>query len=426
MWFSTVSKAFLGLSILSGVTLAAQLSRALTTTALSVNGRFIVDTSGQRVKLRCLNWAGADKTKIPEGLQYQPVDATALWIFENGFNCVRLTYSMDMALDPTQTVHAAWVQAAGSTAYLPELMDTFSTAVGKNPWLQNASTLEAYGAVISALGDHNVMVIMDNHNSHASWCCSLDDGNGWWDTDAVYNSTNSRYFNTARWLAGLQFMANFSLSHPNVVGISLRNEIRRGEDQDVDGTHAAWWDNIPVAAATVHAGNPDALIMIGGVDYFNDFSFLKTKPLNRSEFDNKVVYEYHTYSWGSDAFGDAYVTSSTQTNCTPFNTYLDEKVGYLLEEGKPYTGPVWMGEFGWSQVPQNDTTEEVYKTCLIEWMSNNDMDWSLWALQGSYYFRTKEVDMDETFGILNHNWTNFRYPGFLNKIGKMWITNINV
>ena len=68
------------------------------------------------------------------------------------------------------------------------------------------------------------MVILDNHNSHAIWCCSLVDGNGWWSDAAGYNASNSRNFNTANWLKGLAAMANFSLAHPNVVGLSLRNE----------------------------------------------------------------------------------------------------------------------------------------------------------------------------------------------------------
>jgi endoglucanase len=117
-------------------------------------------------------------------------------------------------------------------------------------------------------------------------------------TAAGYNATNSRYFNTTHWLSGLSAMANFSLSHPNVVGLSLRNELRPGDANQypANSSHADWYKYIFLGAAIVHAGNPDALIMIGGVDYLNDFSFLKGKPLNRTGLDNKVVWEYHTYA----------------------------------------------------------------------------------------------------------------------------------
>jgi hypothetical protein len=71
-----------------------------------------------------------------------------------------MTYSMDMALDPTQKVSAAFTAATGGTADLVNVTDIFNIAVEKNPWLETASTRETYGNVISALGNHGIMVIM--------------------------------------------------------------------------------------------------------------------------------------------------------------------------------------------------------------------------------------------------------------------------
>jgi len=62
-----------------------------------------------------------------------PPDAIAPWVAENGFNCVRMTYSMDMALDPTQEFSAAFTAAGGGTADLAYVTDSFNTAVAKNP-----------------------------------------------------------------------------------------------------------------------------------------------------------------------------------------------------------------------------------------------------------------------------------------------------
>ena len=148
--------------------------------------------------------------KSPKGWNSQPVDAIATWLQGAGFNCVRLTYSMDMALDPDQLVSESFRAAADFTGLLPEVMAVFGNAVTHNPWLATAGTRETFASVISTLGDHNIMVVLDNHNSHASWCCSLVDGNGWWDTAVGYNASNSRYFNTENWLKGLADMANFS------------------------------------------------------------------------------------------------------------------------------------------------------------------------------------------------------------------------
>lgn len=58
---------------------------------LHTSGRWILNASNQRVKLRCVNWAGHMEVNIPEGLQHQPVATIAQWVASNGFNCVRLT-----------------------------------------------------------------------------------------------------------------------------------------------------------------------------------------------------------------------------------------------------------------------------------------------------------------------------------------------
>lgn len=94
-----------------------------------------------------------------------------------------------MALDMDQLVSSAF-NAAPTADTLANVTAEFNNAVALNPWLANATTGEARAAVVSALGDHDVMVIMDNHISHAGWCCSLTDGNGWWSSAAGYNATN--------------------------------------------------------------------------------------------------------------------------------------------------------------------------------------------------------------------------------------------
>jgi hypothetical protein len=83
-----------------------------------------------------------------------------------------------------------------------------------------------------------------------------------------------------------------------------------------------------------------------------------------------------------------------------------------------------MGEFGWTQVEANDTQEDTYKRLIVEYMSNNDMDWSPWALQGSYCYREGQPDVDETVGLFNHNWTDWREPTFLEFIDRLWITSL--
>jgi len=72
-------------------------------------------------------------------------------------------------------------------------------------------------AVVTSLGEHNVMVILDNHLSKPGWCCSNTDGNGFFG-DAL--------FDPDVWVDGLTKMATMFTGVPNVVGMSLRNELR--------------------------------------------------------------------------------------------------------------------------------------------------------------------------------------------------------
>jgi hypothetical protein len=72
-------------------------------------------------------------------------------------------------------------------------------------------------SVVSSLGDNNLMVILDNHVSKPGWCCSPSDGNGF------FGDGN---FEPDVWVDGLTRMATLFSGVPNVVGMSLRNELR--------------------------------------------------------------------------------------------------------------------------------------------------------------------------------------------------------
>ena len=148
--------------------------RALAQTLpLKTSSRWILDDDGARVKLRCINWAAHGETNTPEGLHKASVATLADFVKDQGFNCVRLTYSIDHALDPRVRLDDSFKAAAGPSG-LPE--DTFTRlhaqVVEANPALGNDTTRQdVFGAVIAALWDRKIMTILDNHVSKASWCC---------------------------------------------------------------------------------------------------------------------------------------------------------------------------------------------------------------------------------------------------------------
>lgn len=85
-----------------------------------------------------------------------------------------------------------------------------------------------------------------------------------------------------------------------------------------------------------------------------------------------------------------------------FKTALDSAWGYIITEGRAYTAPVWIGEFGTDHTTPNAT----WWPWIQQYITENDLDWSVWALngtRGSGYGRT--FGADETFGALDDQWT---------------------
>jgi endoglucanase len=102
------------------------------------------------------------------------------------------------------------------------------------------------------------------------------------------------------------------------------------------------------------------------MNYANDMSPIRDFPIEL-DVPNKLVYSFHLYSWQSVTSYDSY---------DQYRAGLDASVGYILEEGKPYTAPLWLGEFGqiWG---------DNYWNFTMQWLSENErVGWSQWAWNG--------------------------------------------
>lgn len=382
------------------------------------NSRWILDSSNNRYKMRCVNWAGHLEANVPEGLHHKPIDTIAAWIANAGFNCVRLTYSIDMALSPNTTVSSSFTNAGTVSGVGADALNAvYAQALIQNPWLSTATTRSTFGSIITALGNHGVNVILDNHVSKASWCCNLTDGNGWWAQASIYVAANSQYFDVPKWLAGLSAMATWAAQFPNVMGMSLRNEIRPFPILQDSLSHSDWYNYVNQAANAIHNANSNLLIVIGGTNSATDMSYLRINPLNTSAWTSKVVWEFHSYS---------FTVGFSTTNCGVYVQELGAVAGYLLTQNEAYTGPLWLSEFGVSQNGANGTLsddENAYLTCLVNYVEGNDADWAVWAIQGDYYVREGTLGYVESYGILDSTWSDWQNPKFKAMLGTMW--NIN-
>ncbi len=123
----------------------------------------IVDNRGQRVKLAGGNWSGGHMARhCVGGLDYQPLKKMCHEIrhkFE--MNCIRLCFSLEMF-------------------YKNNIIDR--ELIRENKVLHGKTALEIFDETIKELTAAGIMVFLNNHTSKSQWCCSSNDGDGFWYT----------------------------------------------------------------------------------------------------------------------------------------------------------------------------------------------------------------------------------------------------
>ncbi|XP_062117025.1 glycosyl hydrolase 5 family protein-like [Humulus lupulus] len=381
-----VSTLFLIVTIM--VTLQTGPARALT---LSTKSRWIVDENGRRVKLACVNWASHLESAVPEGLSKQPIEAVAGQVSSLGFNCVHLNWATDLATD--DSLASRTVRDSFKSLGLTQAISGVET---NNPSIIDLPLIEAFKAVVSALGSKNLMVILDNHVSKPSWCCSDSDGNGFF---------GDKYFDPDLWIEGLTRMASLFKGVGNVVGISLRNELR-GPKQNVED----WYKYMQSGAEAVHSANPDLLVIFSGLGYDQDLSFLRDRAVDLT-FSGKLVFEVHWYAFSD---GNAWENGNANQVCEAVFRKRMRSSWFLLDQGFP----LFVSEFGVDQRGINDNDNR-YLNCFLAVASKLDFDWGLWTLVGSYYNKQGVVGMPEYYGVLNDDWSGPRSPSLVQKISAL-------
>jgi len=363
---------------------------------LSTSGRYIVDARGRRVRLAGVNWYGAHEDDgVAPGLDRTDRVRLARVIARNGFNCVRLPFSVWM----TQ-----------QTATVP---DRYLAA---NPDLSGATPLQVYDACVEALTGAGLIVIPNCHTLDAGWCCGENDGNGLW--------FNNRW-PAATFFAAWQDMAARYKSNPLVAGMDIMNEPRR--------TRVGWrvltptWGSRPktdLAAMYTAVGNlihqvsPEVLIICEGPGFAADLTGVARHPV-RLERPGKVVYSLHDYSWFHPAG-------------QPRSAYFDQMHragGYLLDAG---IAPLWIGEFGndtrsLDNFGRAATPAAGWWNNVEAWLTEEDVDWCWWPLNPTQPRGTVPATGrhrsawgdPEPWGLLAPDWRGVAYPAVLDILKQM-------
>ncbi|XP_062184233.1 glycosyl hydrolase 5 family protein-like [Phragmites australis] len=367
---------------------AASASVSLPALPLSTASRWLVGADGRRVKLACANWASHLEPAAAEGLARRGVGEISARVAAMGFNCVRLTWPTYLATNAT----LASLPLRWSLERLGMLESVAGVRVN-NPALLELPLIDVFLEVVSALASKGIMVILDNQMTTPGWCCSRTDGNGFF---------GDKYFDPEEWLKGLSAMAKIFKNTKNVVGMSLRNELR-GPNQNV----TLWYRYMQLGAEAVHAANPDVLVILSGLDFDNTLSFLFSKKVELS-FTGKLVYEQHWYGFSD---GGNWEFQNQNDVCGMVVDSIKTKGLFLLQQG----WPLFFSEFGFD-MSGTHIADNRYLTCFLSVAAEMDLDWAIWALQGSYYIREGILAYDESYGLLSWDWCTARNPSFIKRI----------
>jgi hypothetical protein len=193
--------------------------------------------------------------------------------------------------------------------------------------------------------------------------------------------------------------------------MSLRNGLRQPKDNltlnaNSYGWHD-WYTNIRSAATGINNANPHILIFLSGLNYDTDMTPIPTaSSLGGGEvfrsshftFANKLVLEIHDYE--NDIKSCSQLQHTLYTHGFDALNASDPNVKNVM--------PVLMTEWGHSQDAK--TYQGVYATCLHKILPEWKAGWMVWVLAGSYYIREGTQDSDESWGLLNHDWSAWRDP----------------
>ncbi|KAL9598174.1 MAG: hypothetical protein Q9219_004671 [cf. Caloplaca sp. 3 TL-2023] len=360
---------------------------------------------------------------VPEGLQYNSIPNLVTKIKSIGMNAwvslfhwvttayphisIRLTWAVEMVDDILDsgrdvTLKDSFTKVLG----VDNATKVYDAVMKNNPsFAPGITRLQVFDAIAAECAKQQIYVHLDNHVSKAGWCCKDDDGNAW------FGDSN---FNVTKWKRALGFMAEHGKSWPNLVSMALRNELRKPKDwkQFLFYNWSEWYDNMTGGADAIHKANSDLLIFFSGLKYdsqlrpvFTGDTMGLTRVFNKSELEyaNKIVLEVHDYD-------------ADTTNCTQKKLNLLANSFGAVDRSNPRTQtvfPLVMSEWGFEQSPTK--YRESYASCLRDFLPEQKVGWMTWVLGGSYYVREGVADKDEPWGLLDHEWKEWRCPDCISK-----------
>jgi len=337
------------------------------TMPLRTKGRNIVDATGRPFKLASVNWyGGSDELFIPGGLDIQHRSVIAASIRTLGFNSVRLPYADEMVITN------------------PPIPDRLLSA---NRDLIGQRALDVFAAVVQALTDAGIAVIVNNHITTATWCCGADPCDAGWANDHLGPLCRISQ-SEEDWIQHWETIMAPHVNNPYVIGADLRNEVR-----GVWGTMT--WNRWATAAEKcgnrLLKMNPDWLIVVEGTESGNDLTGARTRPVVL-DVPARVVYSAHVYSWSGWGSREGRYAKRSYAS---FMQAMYKNWAYLVEEN---IAPVWVGEFGAPHHPSEG--DHNYWTNLLRYLKRINADFGYWAINP----RKPHDNVKEGYSLVEDDW----------------------
>ncbi len=348
---------------------------------LTTCGRYVVDNEGVRFKLSSVNWYGAHEKKfVVGGLDVKPLREIVRTIKNAGFNSVRLTFSNEML--ETKKVDPKFLAAN------PEL-------IGKTP-------LEIFDLTVEALARENIIIVLNNHNSAAGWCCLYEEDGLWY----------TRKYSEKKWINDWEFLAKRYDHIPQVAAVDLRNEIRIAKWRGTfipnppfwgTGTRNDWRRAAQEAGNSILKINPNLLVVVEGINFPRyHLRGVWRHPIQLIR-PSQLVYSVHNYSFTKPKL----ITGPTygEMSWEDFKKIMDEEWGFVLDLEIGKRAPVWVSEFGTSA----DGDKKWFNN-IIRYLKEKDADFAYWPLNAGTTFEGNP----EGFTILEQDWSrpvsDWRWP----------------
>lgn len=337
-----------------------QFPRYMTTNGFfQASGSRLVDARGQEVRLTGVNWFGLETSNFaPHGLWARNWQDMMDQMMQAGFNTLRLPYSNQL-FDLTS---------------IPNGID-----YDKNPDLAGLNGLQIIDRIIAGADQRGIKVILDRHRPTSDVQSEL------WYTDRISED---------RWISDWIMLANRYKGDTTVIGADLHNE-PHGQATWGDGnTQTDWRLAAERAGNAILAANPDWLIIVEGIDKYQDEYYwwggnlrhVRDFPVRLSNA-SKLVYSAHDF--GPGVYNQSWFTAPDFPN--NLEGIWNSHWAYVQQQG---IGPVLLGEFGGRSVGQD--AEGIWQRTLVSYLKDNNINYTYWCWN---------PDSGDTGGILKDDWS---------------------